>query len=200
MARLKYAFGGIIAIGASAGGTQAIAEVLKKLPEAMPPILIVQHMPEGFTRMYAERLNQIVAMTVVEAQDGDCVSPNTAYIAPGGKQMTIFKKDNQLFISCAATGRVSGHSPSVDVLFDSVAKIMGSNAIGVILTGMGNDGSKGLLDMRRKKARTIGQDKESSMVYGMPAKAFEAGGVETQVPLDKIPETILGLIQYGKYD
>lgn len=184
----------IIAFGASTGGTEAIYNVLKCLPRTIPGIVIVQHIPPGFSRMFAERLNAITKLNVKEAQTGDLVETGRVLIAPGDQHMKIKKVGEKYRVTCVEGDKVNGHCPSVDILFESVAKEAGSNAIGVILTGMGYDGAKGLLSMRRKGARVIGQDKHSSVVYGMPKVAFEIGAVEKQVPLEIIPKAILALL------
>jgi len=180
----------IIAIGASTGGTEAITSILKMLPATVPGIVIVQHIPSGFSKMFADRLNQLCRVSVKEAKTGDYVEPGTVLIAPGDQHMRVHRVGNSYKVECYPGDRVTGHCPSVDVLFDSVAKEAGDKAIGIILTGMGYDGSKGLLMMRRKGGRTIGQDAKSSVVYGMPKAAFEVGAVERQAPLSHIPELI----------
>lgn len=181
---------GIIAIGASTGGTEAIYSILKALPKNTPGIVIVQHIPPVFSRMFAERLNNTTNLEVKEAETGDCVERGRVLIAPGDRHMKIKKANNQYKTQCFEGEKINGHCPSVDVLFESVAKEAGENAIGVILTGMGYDGAKGLLSMRRKGARTIGQDERSSVVYGMPKVAFNIGAVEKQTPLDAIAKLI----------
>lgn len=185
----------IIAIGASTGGTEATERVLREFASNMPGTVIVQHMPAGFTRMYAERLNNVCLMEVKEAEDGDRVYQGRILVAPGDYQMQLKRNGNEYFVKCNKGEKVNGHSPSVDVLFDSVAKCAGRNAIGVILTGMGSDGAKGLLAMRQCGARTIGQDEESCVVYGMPKVAYDIGGVERQVPLDSIASLIYGALE-----
>lgn len=188
----------IIAIGASTGGTEAIYSVIKAFSRDMPGVVIVQHMPSVFTRMYAERLNNSCSMEVKEAEDGDIVKAGRVLIAPGDYQMEL-KKDNECYyVKCYRGGKVSGHCPSVDVLFNSVAAAAGKNAIGVILTGMGSDGAKGLLSMKRNGAYTIGQDEKTCVVYGMPMVAFNIGAVERQVPLDRIPEAICDYLTIKK--
>jgi two-component system, chemotaxis family, protein-glutamate methylesterase/glutaminase len=181
----------LLAIGASTGGTEATLQVMKAFPPDMPGTVIVQHMPPVFTRMYAERLNATCLMQVKEAQDGDVVSQGMAFVAPGDKQMKVVLDKGVYRIRCAEGEKVSGHCPSVDVLFDSVADAAKKSAIGVILTGMGADGSKGLLKMRKAGAMTIGQDEKTSVVYGMPMVAFNIGAVVRQAALDDIP----GIIQ-----
>jgi two-component system chemotaxis response regulator CheB len=184
----------LIAIGASTGGTEALPGILKDLPPEMPGIVVVQHMPPVFTRMYAQRLDGLLKFHVAEARDGDEVRPGTVLIAPGDRHMRIEKAGGRYKVRCAAGEKVSGHCPSVDVLFESVALSAGRNAVGVILTGMGADGARGLLSMKQKGARTAGQDKDSCVVYGMPKVAFELGAVEQQAPLNKLPHIICSLV------
>lgn len=181
----------IIALGASTGGTDALQVVLQNLPANTPGIVIVQHMPAGFTKMYAERMDRICHMTVKEAEDGDRVETGKVIIAAGGFHLRLCKDLKGYYVSSKLGDKVSGHCPSVDVLFDSVADTAGSNAIGAILTGMGSDGAKGLLKMRKAGAFTIGQDKESCVVYGMPMVAYDIGAVVKQAPLQNIAEIIL---------
>ena len=182
----------VIAIGASTGGTEAILEVIKLFPANTSGVVIVQHMPPIFTKMYAERADKICAMNVREAQNCDRVDPGTILIAPGGDQQMYLRQDaGGYYIFLTPGAKVSGHCPSVDVLFDSVAKAAGRNAIGVILTGMGADGAKGLTSMRKSGAHTIGQDEASCVVYGMPMVAYNMGGVAEQLPLTSIGEAVL---------
>ncbi|KNZ42644.1 protein-glutamate methylesterase/protein-glutamine glutaminase [Acetobacterium bakii] len=181
----------IIAIGASTGGTEAIFSVVSALPRDMPPIIIVQHMPPVFTKLYAERLNHSCNLEVKEAADGDALKPGRVLIAPGDYQMRLIKKSGGFFVKCSKEEKVSGHCPSVDVLFDSVAEVAGKKAIGVILTGMGRDGAKGLLNMKKTGAYTIGQDEKTSIVYGMPMVAFNIGAVDKQLPLERISEELV---------
>lgn len=181
----------IIAIGASTGGTEAILQVLRELPPVSPGIVITQHMPAGFTTMYAERLNRLCPMEVREAKHGERLQPGLALLAPGGLQMRIVRIGNGYGVSCSQDEKVNGHCPSVDVLFDSVAIHAREKALGVILTGMGSDGAAGLLRMRRNGAYTIGQDKDSCIVYGMPMEAWKIGAVCTQAPLDSIAQNII---------
>lgn len=176
----------IIAIGASTGGTEATLEILRQLPPDIPGIVVVQHMPAGFTKMYAERLDRICKISVSEAQNGDRVRQGHALIAAGEYHMTLKKDASGYYVQCEQGPRVNGHCPSVDVLFDSVAKVAKSDAVGVILTGMGKDGAEGLLNMRKAGAGTIGQDKQSCVVYGMPMVAFDIGAVEVQAPCQAI--------------
>jgi len=184
----------LIALGASTGGTEALYEVIKSLPTNTPGILIVQHMPPDFTRMYAERLNKSCFLEVKEASSGDKVYPGRVLIARGGYQMRLNKSNDGYFVECNIEEKINGHCPSVDVLFESVAEKAGSNAIGVILTGMGSDGALGLLKMRNKGAKTIGQDEETSVVYGMPKVAYDIGAVEKQAPLSQISNEILKIL------
>lgn len=177
----------IVAIGASTGGTEAIFEVAKDFGTDIPGVVVVQHMPPGFTAMYAKRLNDQCRIQVKEAETGDRVLPGRMLIAPGGdRHMRLLKVNGVYQVECKAGPRVNGHCPSVDVLFDSVAKSAGANAVGIILTGMGGDGAKGLLEMRRAGARTIGQDESTCVVYGMPKVAYDIGAVERQEKLGDI--------------
>jgi len=182
----------VIAIGASTGGTEAIIEVIKRFPASTPGVVIVQHMPPVFTRMYAERVDRLSPMKVSEACNGDRVMQGVILIAPGGDQQMYLRQDaNGYFVYLAPGEKVSGHCPSVDVLFDSVAKTAGRNAVGVLLTGMGADGARGLTDMKKAGAHTIGQDEESCVVYGMPMDAYKRGGVSEQLPLSSIGDAVL---------
>ena len=174
----------IVAIGASTGGTEAIFAVVKEYGTDIPGIVVVQHMPPGFTSMYAKRLNDQCRIQVKEAQTGDRVMPGRMLIAPGGDQhMRLIKMNGGYQVECKRGPRVNGHCPSVDVLFESVAKSAGSDAVGIILTGMGGDGAKGLLAMRKAGARTIGQDESTCVVYGMPKVAYDIGAVQYQEKL-----------------
>ncbi|MEG1895212.1 MAG: chemotaxis response regulator protein-glutamate methylesterase [Oscillospiraceae bacterium] len=181
----------IIALGASTGGTEATLAVLKDLPANIPPIVVVQHMPAGFTDMYAQRLNRLCNMNVKEAKTGDKLTKGNVYVAPGDFQLKVQKIGSDFVIKCFEAEKVSGHRPSVDVMFESVAECAGSNAVGIIMTGMGQDGAKGLLSMRKKGAYTIGQDKDSCVVYGMPMVAFNIGGVTTQAACEDISRVLL---------
>ena len=185
----------LIAIGASTGGTEAIISVVKDLPASTPPVLIVQHMPATFTKLYADRLNRICKMRAKEAEDFDRVVPGQIIVGAGGYQMTLKKDESGYYIRSVAGEKVSGHSPSVNVLFDSVADLAGQNAIAVILTGMGSDGASGITKIRRLGGYTIGQDKDSCVVYGMPMEAFKLGGVVRQLPLDKITDDLLSRLK-----
>ncbi len=181
----------IIALGASTGGTDALVEVVKHFPANTPPVLITQHMPPTFTKMFAERIDRLSSMRAKEAEDGDRLEQGKIIVAAGGLQMTVHKDARGYYIKSRPGEKVSGHCPSVDVLFTSVAEAAGANAIGAILTGMGADGADGLLKMRRAGAYTIGQDEETCVVYGMPGVAYKKGAVMTQLPLQKIAEHIL---------
>lgn len=183
--------GTVIAIGASTGGTEATLEILKQFPANMPGIVITQHMPAGFTTMYAERLNRLCKIEVREAKGGDRLRPGLALLAPGGLQMRLVRMGAGYAVQCSAGEKVNGHSPSVDVLFDSVAQNVRNKAIGILLTGMGADGAAGLLRMRRNGAYTIGQDKETCVVYGMPMEAYKIGAVCVQSPLQSIPQVVV---------
>jgi len=185
----------IIAIGASTGGTDAIQSVIQNLPVETPPIVITQHMPPKFTKMFAERLNKVSHMEVREAKNGDRLKTGLILIAAGDFHLRLAKDNLGYYVKSEQGEKVSGHCPSVDVLFDSVAEVGKENAVGVILTGMGSDGAKGLLKMRKAGGYTIGQDKESCVVYGMPMVAFNIGAVIKQTSLDKIPDTIYKHLQ-----
>lgn len=187
----------IIAIGASTGGTNAIDEILKKFTRDMPGTLIVQHMPEVFTKLFADRLNNECMVEVKEAENGDEVLQGRVLIAPGKKHMRVVKRRNKILIELEdenENNKVNGHCPSVDVLFHSVAENVGKNVIGIILTGMGKDGAEGLYQMKQKGARTIGQDEVSSVVYGMPKVAYEKGAVDKQAPISKIFDVLMNYI------
>ncbi len=184
----------MIAIGASTGGTEAIFEVIKQFPADCPPTIIVQHMPPVFTKLYAERMDQSCAVNVLEAKDGDWLMQGTVLIAPGEYHMRLEKHGKRFKVRLSSEEKVNGHRPSVDVMFSSVAKLAAECAVGVILTGMGKDGAKGLLEMRKCGSRTIGQDSDSSIVYGMPKVAFDLGAVEYQMPLAEISSQILKLL------
>lgn len=185
----------IVAIGASTGGTEAIFAVVKEYGTDIPGIVVVQHMPPGFTAMYAKRLNDQCRIRVKEAQTGDRVQPGHMLIAPGGDQhMRLVKVNGGYQVECKKGPRVNGHCPSVDVLFESVAKTAGPDAVGIILTGMGGDGAKGLLAMRKAGARTIGQDESTCVVYGMPKIAYDLGAVEHQEKLNQIASRTYALL------
>ena len=186
----------LIAMGASTGGTEALLAVLTELPGNLPPIVITQHMPPVFTEMYAERLDRLCAMEVREAKDGDALYPGLCLIAPGGLQMRVHRDVLGARVSCKEEDKVSGHCPSVDVLFHSVAEEYKASAIGILLTGMGKDGAKGLLAMHEQGAYTLGQDEKSSVVYGMPMEAYKLGAVSQQGNLQQIAQYLLQKIRF----
>lgn len=192
----KSTYGGngkIIFVGASTGGTEAIKEFLLGFPADCPPILIVQHMPETFTASFARRLDSLCAPRVVEAQGNEKIEPGTVYIAPGHSHLLIRRGNTGGYLTeLAASPPVNRHRPSVDVLFDSAASLVGNRAVGVILTGMGKDGAQGLLRLRQAGAKTFGQDEASCVVYGMPREAFLIGAVENQYSLEEMPRRVLG--------
>lgn len=185
----------LVAIGASTGGTEAILSVVKEFGTDIPGIVAVQHMPPGFTEMYAKRLNNQCQIQVKEAQTGDRVMPGHMLVAPGGdRHMHLVKMNGGYQVEIKPGPKVNGHCPSVDVLFESVAKNVGSDALGIILTGMGGDGAKGLLQMKKAGARTIGQDESTSIVYGMPKVAYDLGAVDYQEKLADIPRRAYSLL------
>lgn len=181
----------VIAIGASTGGTIAIENILTKMPMNIPGILVVQHMPEYFTASFAERLNTLCKIEVREAKDGDTAGPGLALIAPGGHHMLLERSGAFYNVRIKGGPMVHHQKPSVDVLFHSVAKNAGANAMGVLLTGMGADGADGLLAMKQNKAYTIAQNEATSVVYGMPGEAVKLGAVCDELPLDEIPNRII---------
>lgn len=185
----------VIAIGASTGGTEAVYSIIKQFGPDIPGVVVVQHMPPGFTAMYANRLNNQCTVRVKEAADGDQVLPGQVLIAAGDKHMRVVRSGGGYAVSCKVGDKVSGHCPSVDVLFDSVAQAVGKSAVGVICTGMGEDGARGLLAMRTAGAETIGQDASTCVVYGMPKVAFERGAVSYQVKLEDIAKKVYSLIR-----
>lgn len=189
----------VIAIGASTGGTEAIRKILKTFPASMPGVVIVQHMPAGFTAHFAESLNKGCAMEVKEAAHGERIMPGRVLIAPGGDMQFRVLRSGGTYIADLKPGeKVCGHCPSVEVMFESVAKYAGANAIGVILTGMGSDGAGGMLAMRQAGAHTLAQDEESSVVFGMPKVAYERGGAERLVPLSDITARIIAILEGGE--
>jgi two-component system chemotaxis response regulator CheB len=181
----------VIAIGASTGGTEALRFLLMNLPANAPGILITQHMPAGFTKSFAEQVNTVSDLTVKEASDGERVMRGHAYIAPGGKHMELYKSGAKYFIRIRDGELVNRHKPSVDVLFNSVARHAGQNALGMLLTGMGKDGAAGLLQMKESGARTIAQDEKTSVVFGMPKEAIRIGAADHVLPLQEIPARAL---------
>jgi two-component system chemotaxis response regulator CheB len=185
----------VIVIGASTGGTQAIESVLKYLPSTSPGTLIVQHMPEHFTTSFAQRLNEICQMEVREAQGGEHAVPGLALVAPGNRHMLLQQSGAQYLVKIKNGPSVNHQRPSVDVLFQSVARYAGDSAIGVLLTGMGADGAKGLLAMHEKGAYTLAQDEETSVVFGMPKEAIKLGAVDDVLPVQRIPRAIASFLQ-----
>ncbi len=181
----------VIAIGTSTGGTQALEEVLTALPRVSPGIVIVQHMPEKFTAAFAARLDTLCQISVKEAANNDRVVPGRALIAPGGKHMLLRRSGAQYFVEVVDGPPVNRHRPSVDVLFRSAARAAGANALGIIMTGMGDDGAVGLLEMRQAGARTVAQDEQSSVVFGMPKEAIKRGGAEKILPLSSMAREIV---------
>lgn len=184
----------VIAIGASTGGTEALKKVLTHMPPNAPGIVIVQHMPANFTSAFAMRLNDVCAMSVKEAENNDAVTPGRVLIAPGNYHMIFRRSGARYYVEIKDGPMVHHQRPAVDILFKSTARYAGSNAIGVILTGMGADGAQGLLEMRQAGARTLAQDEQSCVVYGMPKEAVKNGAVERELPLGRIAEEILRMV------
>lgn len=184
----------VIAVGASTGGTEALRDFLTVMPADSPGIVIVQHMPEKFTRSFAERLDSLCQIRVHEAQNGDRILPGHALLAPGSYHMEVTRSGANYSVRVFSGEPVNRHRPSVDVLFHSCARYLGGNAVGVILTGMGNDGARGLLAMRQAGAHTIAQDEASCIVFGMPKEAIALGGAEEVVSLQKIPASVLQML------
>jgi two-component system chemotaxis response regulator CheB len=184
----------IIAIGSSTGGTEAVKDVLMTLPPNTPPILITQHMPEHFTKTWADRMNQLCRISVKEAEDGDSVLPGHALVAPGSYHMTLVRSGARYTVRINQDPPVNRHRPSVDVLFASVAQYAGANAVGVILTGMGGDGAREMLTMKQAGAFTIAQDEASCVVFGMPKEAIKMGGVDKILPLSEISAAIVAYV------
>ena len=180
----------IICIGASTGGTEALRDVLEKLPANSPAIIIVQHMPEKFTNAFARRLNTLCAIEVKEAEDGDVLRPGLALIAPGNQHMVIQRAGSRYTVNIVGGPHVSRHRPSVDVMFRSASQVAGRNAMGIILTGMGDDGARGLLEMRQADSHTIAQDEDSCVVFGMPKEAIQRGAAVKIVPLNRVAHEI----------
>lgn len=183
----------VIAIAASTGGTEALDKIMRELPDNLPPILIVQHMPSTFTKQFAKRLDNYSKLSIKEAENLEPIYPGHVYIAPGDFHITLSRKYGQLIIECNTGKKINGVRPSADVLFNSVAEVMGGNSIGVILTGMGTDGAKGLAIMKNAGSINIGQDEESCVIYGMPKSAYILGALDEQLPLSKIPQKIVEL-------
>lgn len=185
----------LIGIGASTGGTEAIYNLLCQLPTGLPGIVIVQHIPPVFSTMFAERLNNQTRFTVKEARQGDKILENHVYLAPGDKHIQVRKSKEGYYLKVFEGQKVSGHCPSVDVMFQSIAEQIGERALGVLLTGMGYDGAKGITLMKRKGAVTLGQDEQSSVVYGMPKAAYELGGITKQVSLELMGHYIMSYLK-----
>ncbi len=181
----------IIAIGSSTGGTEALRELLEVLPPNTPPILMTQHMPERFTKTFADRLNELCQIGVKEAEEGDSVLPGQALLAPGNYHMELRRSGARYYVTLNQEPPVNRHRPAVDPMFQSVAKFAGANSVGVILTGMGNDGAAGMLEMKKAGAFNLAQDEASCVVFGMPKEAIKAGGVDKILPLTDIPSAIL---------
>jgi two-component system chemotaxis response regulator CheB len=181
----------VVCLGASTGGTEALREVLEALPANAPGVVVVQHMPENFTRAFAKRLNSLCEVDVKEAVDGDPVLRGHVLIAPGGKHLMLERQGARYHVSVRDGPLVSRHRPSVDVLFRSAARSAGSNAVGVIMTGMGDDGARGLLEMKQAGARTFAQDEATSIVFGMPKEAIARGAADRVIPLGTIAREVL---------
>ena len=189
--------GYIVALGASTGGTDALECIIKSFPQTMPPVLVVQHMPPVFTKMYSERLDKCCTVHVKEAADGDRLVQGLCLIAAGSYHMELKKDAKGYYVKCYQGEKVSGHCPSVDVMFNSVADVAGKKAIGALMTGMGADGAKGMLKMHQNGAHTIGQDKESCVVYGMPMEAYKLGACSEQQSLANIGRTLCKRLTEG---
>ncbi|MCL2388214.1 MAG: CheB methylesterase domain-containing protein [Defluviitaleaceae bacterium] len=183
----------IVAIGSSTGGTNALEYLLRNMPADIPPMVVVQHMPSGFTQLFADRLNALYPQEIREAQSGDFLMRGRMLIAPADRHMRVVRQQGKLAVECYVGQRVHGVMPAADILFESVANVMGGNAVGVILTGMGNDGAKGLMQMKTAGSTNIGQDEASCVVYGMPKAAKDIGAIAQELPLDKIPAAIVRL-------
>jgi two-component system, chemotaxis family, protein-glutamate methylesterase/glutaminase len=194
--RLRRSTGKILFVGASTGGVEALKTLLMGLPEDCPPMLIAQHMPPRFTTGFASPLNRQCPMTVSEAADGDAIEAGHVYIAPGSQHLEIVRVGNGHICRLSDGAPVSGHRPSVDVLFRSAARVCAKSAVAAILTGMGKDGAEGLLELRRAGGLTLGQDEESSLIYGMPRVAFERGAVMRQYALSRMAEAILDTCEH----
>lgn len=189
----------VIAVGASTGGTEAIRIFLEALPVDIPGIVIVQHMPENFTRLFAERLNSLCKITVKEAEDGDLVKPGTALIAPGNRHLLLKRRGSQYYVELSDSPLVNRHRPAVDVLFRSTAIYAGQNGIGIILTGMGDDGARGLLEIKQAGGRTIAQDESSCVVFGMPKEAIMLNAADKVLPLKEISRYVVQLASTVRY-
>lgn len=185
----------VIAIGASTGGTVALRTMIEVFPADLPGTVVVQHMPTKFTQMFAEKLNSVSKAEVKEAEDGDRIITGRVLIAPGGKHMSVYRSGGRYMVRCYEGEKVNGHSPSVDVLFHSVAEHVGGNAMGVILTGMGRDGAEGMLEMRKAGARTLAQDERTCVVFGMPKEAYSYGGAERFVAIDDMTREMVNVLK-----
>ena len=190
--------GQLVAIGASTGGTEALREVLAQLPDTFPPVLVVQHMPEMFTKMFAKRLDSLCEITVTEAQNGERIVQGHAYIAPGDRHMRLARQSDHLVVSLDQDPPVNRHRPAVDVLFHSIAEIAGKSTVGVILTGMGADGKSGIRALKEAGARTLAQDRSSCVVFGMPKAAIDTGCVDAIVPIEEMADEILRSVTVAK--
>ncbi len=184
----------VVALGASTGGTEALCDVIMGFRNDIPGTIVTQHMPAGFTKMYADRLNNQCSVAVKEAETGDILRPGLVLVAPGDKHLRLVKNGDHYAVECKVGPKVSGHCPSVDAMFSSVAKVAGNHAVAALLTGMGKDGADGLLEIRKAGGRTIGQDEESCVVYGMPKAAYDIGAVEYQLPLHSIAHKIYSIL------
>ena len=187
----------VVAVGASTGGTEALKELLSPLPADFPGIVIVQHMPEAFTHQFAERLNSLCKLRVREAKDGDRILPGHALLAPGGHHMAVVRRGMEYAVHIYRGERVNRHIPSVDVLFSSCARHLGGNVVGVLLTGMGADGARGMLEMKQADAFNIAQDESTSVVFGMPREAIHLGAVDRVLPIEEIPGALLQRLAVG---
>ena len=197
-AKSTFRPGQLVAIGASTGGTEALREVLSPLPDAFPPVLVVQHMPEMFTKMFAKRLDGLCKITVTEAQHGERIAHGHAYIAPGDMHMRLARRSDHLVVSLDQDPPVNRHRPAVDVLFHSIAEVAGKNAVGVILTGMGADGKSGIRALKEAGSRTLAQDRDSCVVFGMPKAAIDTGCVDAIVPIEEMADEILRSVSVAK--
>lgn len=186
----------VIAIGSSTGGTEALKVVLQGMPRNSPAIIIVQHMPDSFIGSFATRLDSLCEIDVKVAKNGDFLAMGTAYISPGGLHMVLRRSGARYFVEIGEGRKVSGHCPSVDVLFNSVSKVAGANALGIILTGMGSDGAKGMLNMHQAGAKTIAQSEETCVVFGMPKEAIKLGAVDSVVPLAEISSVVVSKLSH----
>ncbi|WP_024954041.1 protein-glutamate methylesterase/protein-glutamine glutaminase [Sulfurospirillum arcachonense] len=185
----------LIAIGSSTGGTEALKEILTKLPKNSPSVIIVQHMPASFIKQFADRLDKLCKVEVKEAKNGDVLKMGQVFIAPGDKHMVLRRSGKKYYLQTGDGKKISGHKPSINVLFNSVSKVAGKNAIGVILTGMGEDGARGLLKLKETGATTLGQNQQSCVVYGMPKAAFLLGAVSKEVHLSNMAKVILNELE-----